>query len=63
MLGRFVVGEQDLFVIGNEGQGISQELLDACDSGVLIPMTDAAESLNASIAAAVIMWEGVRNRA
>lgn len=63
MLGSFFVGEQDLFVIGNEGQGISKELLDACDSGVLIPMTDAAESLNASIAAAVIMWEGVRNRA
>ena len=63
ILGSFSVGDQDLFVIGNEGQGISQDLLNACDSGVLIPMTNAAESLNASIAAAVIMWEGVRNRA
>ena len=63
LLGQFPVGIDDLFVIGNEGQGISSALLEACDSGVLIPMTDAAESLNASIAAAVIMWEGVRNRA
>jgi TrmH family RNA methyltransferase len=63
LLGQFTVGKEDLFVIGNEGQGISAPLLEACDSGVLIPMTDGAESLNASIAAAVIMWEGVRSRA
>ena len=63
LLGQFPVGREDLFVVGNEGQGVSEALLSACQSGVLIPMTDAAESLNASIAAAVIKWEGVRSRA
>lgn len=63
LLGQFALGEDDLFIIGNEGQGISPELISACDSAVLIPMTDGAESLNASIAAAVIMWEGVRSNA
>ena len=63
LLGQFAVGEDDVFIIGNEGQGISPELIAACDSAVLIPMTDGAESLNASIAAAVIMWEGVRGNA
>ncbi len=63
LLGQFAVREDDVFLIGNEGQGICQELIDACDAAVLIPMTDGAESLNASIAAAVIMWEGVRGDA
>ena len=63
MLGQFDLRQDDMFIIGNEGQGISPDLIAACDSAVLIPMTDGAESLNASIAAAVIMWEGVRGNA
>lgn len=63
LLGTFEVRGDDLFVVGNEGQGITQELIDACDGAVLIPMTDRAESLNASVASAVIMWEGARNDA
>lgn len=61
LLGQFELQEDDLFVIGNEGQGITPELIGVCDSTVRIPMTDAAESLNASIASAVIMWEGAKN--
>ncbi len=60
-LGEFEIRSDDCFSVGNEGQGISKELLALADSAVLIPMTGRAESLNASIAASVIMWEGARN--
>lgn len=60
LLGQFALQSDDLFAVGNEGQGISAELQNACTQTVLIPMTDRAESLNASIASAVIMWEGAR---
>lgn len=43
--------------IGNEGNGLTKELIDACDKSIIIPMTPQCESLNASVAAGVIMWE------
>ena len=46
--------------IGNEGSGLSAALLAKCSGTVLIPMREQAESLNAAVAAAVIMWEMVR---
>ncbi|MFI3175599.1 MAG: RNA methyltransferase [Bacillota bacterium] len=49
-------------VIGNEGRGISKECISLCDTLVKIPMIGQAESLNASIAAGVILYEGVRQR-
>ncbi len=49
------------FVIGNEGSGLSREMLDLCDDRVIIPMNPQCESLNAAIAASVIMWEMSRN--
>lgn len=45
------------FIIGNEGNGISKEILDMCDNYVYIPMNKSCESLNASIAASIIMYE------
>ncbi|HUX64146.1 RNA methyltransferase [Sulfuricella sp.] len=48
------------FVIGNEGAGISEDLLEASDSRVMIPMPGAAESLNAAAAAAICFFERVR---
>jgi len=48
------------FVIGNEGAGISEELLAADDSRVMIPMPGTAESLNAAAAAAICFFERVR---
>ena len=48
-------------VIGSEGRGISPEALAACDRTVKIPMQDTCESLNAAVAAAVVLWEGARN--
>ncbi len=44
-------------IIGNEANGISKELLDVCDKKVYIPMIGEVESLNASIAGGVIMFE------
>ena len=47
----------DVFVIGNEGQGIPPALSGACDASVYLPIAEQAESLNAAIAASVILWE------
>lgn len=46
--------------IGSEGQGLSGELLSLCDGEVIIPMNPDSESLNAAVAASVIMWEMAR---
>lgn len=47
----------DAILIGNEGHGLSQSAIDACDECIYIPMEDGSESLNAGIAASVCMWE------
>ena len=44
-------------VIGNEGHGLSPATVAACDRSVYIPMQADTESLNAGVAAALIMWE------
>ena len=44
------------FIIGNEANGLSQETLDMCDSLVKIPMGGSVESLNASVAAGLLMY-------
>ena len=44
-------------VIGNEGHGLSTAVIAACDLSVYIPMEADTESLNAGVAAALIMWE------
>ena len=44
-------------VIGSEGRGVSQELLELSKKTVKIPMRERCESLNAAVAAAVILWE------
>lgn len=56
-LGSFPFEKGDCAVIGNEGHGLSEAMLQACSDKVYIPMTGDAESLNASVAAAVLMWE------
>ena len=48
--------------IGSEGQGISEELLGLCEKTLKIPMESRCESLNAAMAAAIVLWEGYRNR-
>ncbi len=44
-------------VIGSEGQGVRQEILDAARQSLIIPMNPNCESLNAAIAAAIVMWQ------
>ena len=48
--------------VGSEGNGLSRELIDLCRSEVIIPMQPDSESLNAAVAASIIMWE-MRGRA
>lgn len=49
-----------LSVIGNEGNGVSKEVISACKHKLYIPMKNNAESLNAAVAASIIMWEMVK---
>ncbi|WP_094606201.1 23S rRNA (uridine(2479)-2'-O)-methyltransferase [Sporomusa silvacetica DSM 10669] len=50
-------------VLGNEGQGISPEFISAADACLNIPLVGHAESLNVAVAAGVILYEAVRQRA
>lgn len=54
---RRLPGKHVAIAIGNEGKGLSDELLALCDGHVIIPMQECAESLNAAVAAAICMWE------
>ncbi len=47
-------------IIGNEGNGVSQEIIDLCDEKITIKMSGRAESLNAAAAASITMWELVK---
>ena len=44
-------------VIGSEGQGVRKEILDSAQAELIIPMNENCESLNAAIAAAIVMWQ------
>ncbi len=48
------------FVFGNEGTGLSQEIIQAADENISIPMPGKTESLNAAAAAAICLFEKVR---
>ncbi len=50
----------DSIIIGNEGHGVSDVVLDNCSGAVIIPMQCGSESLNASVAAAILIWERSR---
>ena len=52
----------DSFVVGNEGHGLSREVLDCCDGKVFIPIEQNSESLNAAAAAAILLWEMRRQK-
>ena len=55
------IRQQDLrqaaVVIGSEGQGVAQQLLEASLGQLIIPMHPRCESLNASVAAAIVLWQ------
>ena len=44
-------------VIGSEGQGVRREILESADAELIIPMNSHCESLNAAVAATIVMWQ------
>ena len=54
-------GGQAVF-IGNEGNGLPREISERCDRRITIPMNGSINSLNAAMAAGIMMWELVRGR-
>lgn len=50
------------FLIGNEGNGLTRETADLADQYIKIPMEGQVESLNAAVAATVLMFEAARQR-
>jgi TrmH family RNA methyltransferase len=51
-----------LILLGNEGNGLSQELIELADEAVSIPQSDRVESLNVAICAALLLYEAKRQR-
>jgi TrmH family RNA methyltransferase len=49
--------------IGNEGSGLSEAELAACDARITLPMAAASESLNAAVAGSLLLYEAARQRA
>jgi 23S rRNA (guanosine2251-2'-O)-methyltransferase len=54
--------EPIVLVIGSEGKGLSRLVTEHCDAVVSIPITSTTESLNAGIAASVVLYEVARRR-
>lgn len=50
----------DIFMIGNEANGLSEKTKESADVRITIPMSGRAESLNAAAAASIVMWEMTR---
>lgn len=50
------------FLVGNEGKGLSKDIADIATAYIKIPILGKAESLNASVAAGVLMYEAIRQR-
>lgn len=48
-------------IIGSEGRGVSQQALELCGQTIKIPMRNRCESLNAAVAAAIVLWEMARD--
>ena len=61
-LGQFEILAGDTVVIGNEGHGLSDEVIAACSNSVIIPMSERAESFNAAVAASILMWEFAKGK-
>ena len=67
VIGADMDGETDYFhssltdpvvlVIGSEGRGVRQEILDSADAELIIPMNPHCESLNAAVAATIVLWQ------
>ena len=56
------LGEAVAFLIGSEGAGVPKEVLAQADETVVIPQSSRVESLNAGIAASILLYEAARQR-
>lgn len=56
-VGSFALPDKVCFAVGNEGHGLSDELINAASGTVIIPMVEGCESLNAAGAAGILSWE------
>jgi len=52
-----IYGKKTVIIVGNEANGVSDELISICDKCVKIPIFGRAESLNVAVAAAVILYK------
>lgn len=57
----FRFAKDSIVVIGNEGNGLDEETISACQKQITIQMKGAAESLNAGMAAGILMWEQMKD--
>ncbi|MBQ0079801.1 MAG: RNA methyltransferase [Eubacterium sp.] len=49
--------ERIAIIMGNEGEGLTESTIEACDYVAKIPMADGVDSLNVAVAAGLVMWE------
>ena len=63
MLDKFVpvAGEKYALVFGNEVEGVSQEVVDICDSAIEIPQLGTKHSLNVAVSGGVVLWKFFEN--
>jgi TrmH family RNA methyltransferase len=57
ILGKDSLERNDVVILGNEGHGISDDVIKASTNTLFIPMRENTESLNVAMASAIIMWE------
>lgn len=56
-LGNIEFKNKSAIVLGNEGNGLTENVINACDFKMTIPMNELSESLNVSVAAGISIWE------
>ena len=59
MLDKLVLepGKKYAIVMGNEGKGVQQEVVDMCDGCIEIPQYGTKHSLNVSVTTGIVLWE------
>ena len=59
-ISELALGKGCVCLIGNEGNGLRTDTVKACERSITIPMAGRAESLNAAMAAGIVIWEMTR---
>ena len=54
--------KSSILLLGNEKEGISEELKNICSEQIIIPMKGDADSLNVSISAGILLYEKIRSK-